>query len=121
MALFKFLNLGSIAKDDIVRTSLAWSGIFAALTILSFLYYYHLLPPLIPLFYSLVKGENQLSPKVFLTVIPVASFVFFLTHVFLTYNNFPGDKMFARIMSATSTLISFLFLIALVHILLLVL
>src|SRR5512138_2849520 len=95
--------LGSFARDQIIKFSLIWASIFTGLTLLLALYCYRLLPPFVPLFFSLVKGENQLAPRSFILVLPVSAFAFFIAHLFLAQTNFISDRMFSRILSATST------------------
>jgi len=82
--------------------------------------FYHRLPPIAPLFYSLARGEKQLAKKQFLIILPFASLTFFIVHTWLAKFNFSSDRMLARILATTSALISFLFLVSLAHIIIII-
>lgn len=110
------IPLKSFARDNIIRSSLIWSGLLSLISLLLNIIYYHRLPPITPLFYSLSRGESQLVSKQFLFILPITSIIFFLAHAWIAKINFPTDRMFARILSVTSSMISFLFFIALIHI-----
>ena len=110
----------SFARDNIIRTSLIWSGLLSFLSLILLAIFFQQLPPVVPLFYSLAKGESQLADKQFLFTLPLTSVIFFIAHSWLAKINYSTERMFARILSVTSAMISFLFFVALIHIILIV-
>jgi len=110
------IPIGSFARDNFIRNCLLVSAALIFFQLLHLLLMYSKLPPTAPLFYSLVKGENQLASKAFLAMLPFTNIIFFLTHTYLAKINFQLDRIFSRLVTASSVFISCLFTIALWHI-----
>lgn len=114
-------STNSFVRDSVVRSSFLLSFGLLLTSTLTLIYYYHRLPPVVPIFYSLVRGPEQLAKKPFLLALPLATLIFLITHIWLARIHSQSDRMFARILAVTSTLISFLFTIALFHVLIIIL
>lgn len=117
----QFIPLGSFIRDVVIRRGFIWSVLLLAINLIITGAFYHRLPPLLPMFYSLVRGEQQLANKPFILILPLAAAAFFTTHLILAKVNFDTDRMFSRILAMSSALISFLFTVALAHIIIIVL
>lgn len=116
----RLVSTKSFLKDKVIRNGFFLSGLFFLVSLTTLLLTYHKIPPVVPLFYSLVRGEQQLASKSFLSMLPATSFFFFTAHIWLSKINYSMDRLFARLLSLTSTIISFLFLVALLHIVIIV-
>ena len=112
----ELLNFTTFTKDSVIRNSLIWATIFWLANITSLAFVFKRLPPLVPFFYSLVRGENQLARKEFLFLLPTLSLVFISAHTIFSRINFDIDPVFSRIIQLSAWLISFLFTIAILHI-----
>ena len=102
------------------------SGFFVAIAFLvatagPIAWFYNKLPPVLPLFYSMVRGQQQLAEKQFILILPILSFVFFLTHLVFAWAHYSHDAVFARIMTISAGLGTFVFAVATWHILLIAL
>lgn len=80
---------------------------FAAFTIL---------PPQIPLWYSIAIPEQQLVPKISLALFPVGMFLVTVIHTLIINKLRTMDATIIKIFSFGTTLVIFLFLVGLVHI-----
>lgn len=95
---------------------MALTGILLTYQLFYLLLSYSRIPPVVPFFYSLTKGENQLAGKNFLFILPLASMIFFFTHIYLAKTNYSLDRFFARTITVSSTIVTLLITIALAHI-----
>ncbi len=115
-----YISSKSFLKDTIIKRGFLFAFLFTLAAISLLAYYYSSLPPQAPLFFSVARGEQQLTNKQFLLMLPILSLTFLITHIWLAKINYTNDKMFSRIMSVTATMVTFLFMIALLHIILIV-
>ena len=104
-----------------VRRALIISGSMWLLMVAGILLSFQSLPPIVPLFYSLVRGEQQLAAKSWLFLLPVLALVFGIVHVWLGKYFFGVDRLLSRMAMMSLVLMVFLFLVALGHILIIVL
>lgn len=107
-------------RDKIIRAGLVWSVGLWFLSSVSLGVLYHRLPPQVPLFYSLVEGSAQLAPRNILVTLPIASLIFILAHAWIARISYDLDITFARITAVTSIVVTFLFTLALMHIIMIV-
>ncbi len=75
-----------------------------------------ILPPQIPLWYSLAIPEQQLVPKMFLILFPIFMLILTTTHTLIIGKLRTMDATIIKIFSFGTTLAIFLFFIALIHI-----
>lgn len=78
---------------------------------------YTSLPPVVPLFYSLAKGPQQLANKEFLFMLPTISFLFISSQAVLAWLMHQQDLVYARIMGLSAGAVGLLFSLALWNIL----
>lgn len=76
------------------------------------------LPPVVPLFYGLPSGTDQLVSSIFLVVAPVSSLIITLINILIS--NLIKDIFLKRALIISSVFVSLLFAITLVKIVLLV-
>lgn len=74
------------------------------------------LPPQIPLWYSLPLAELQLAPKMYLLLLPCLMLTIALLHAIIIGKLRTMDATIIKIFSFGTTLVIFLFFIALTHI-----
>lgn len=109
--------LNSFFRDPIIKNSTLISLILFGLSSLVLAFTYHRLPPVIPLFYSLTKGEKQLAPKPYIFFLPTTNILLIFAHTWICRLSFNQDRMFTRVISSASTIVTILFSVALIHIL----
>jgi len=76
------------------------------------------LPPVVPLFYGLPVGSDQLIPSIGLTIAPIAGLTIALINIFLS--NLTRDTFLKKTLIVSSAFISLLVAIAVIKIILLV-
>ena len=108
-------------NDDIVKKGMQWSLIFWLISIVFLLISFYRLPPVVPLFYSLIRGESQLAPKLALLLLPIFNTISLAIHFFVTRRYFQTDRTLSRLASLSSTLISFMFALGIIHVIIIVL
>jgi len=113
----KLEKFSSFDKDPVIRTSFIVASLGWLATTLGIGWFYNQLPPILPLFYSIARGEQQLAQKQFITLLPVLSLVFLITHIVFAWTSYTQDMVFARIMTISATLMVFMFAVAGIHIL----
>lgn len=77
---------------------------------------YSKIPPVVPLFFSLLRGEDQLARKEVLVLLPTVGIFLVGSHLLLTKISYDIDPMFARLVAASSVLVTFLLTLSLVQI-----
>lgn len=82
---------------------------------------YLLLQPVIPLFYSLVNQENQLVPKLWVAVFPVAGIFIYIAHGILIKKLEKSELLAAQMLAWATVIVEILFVIALTRIFLIIL
>lgn len=111
----------SFTQDPVVRRGFLLAGGLWLTSTLTLAWNYTSLPPIIPLFYSLIRGPLQLAEKPFILVLPIMSLVFLLAQLVFAWVNYDQDMVFARIMSLSAGVGVFIFSVAIWHILWIVL
>lgn len=94
------------------------SGALSALSIVAVIGLRSYLPPVVPLFYGLPSGVNQLVPTLGLLIVPITSLAITTLNIFLT--KFTKDLFFKMTLIVASTFISVLTAITIFKIILLV-
>lgn len=74
------------------------------------------LPKQVPLWYSLAILEQQLVPKIYLAIFPLSMVLICLSHTAIINSLRQMDTSIVKIFSFGTTLVAFLILIGLVHI-----
>lgn len=92
--------------------------ILNTIIILAIFFLQSYLPPVVPLFYGLPKGADQLAPSIVLTVPPVVAITTILISVLLI--SITKDDFTKKILIATSAITTLLSLITVIKITLLV-
>lgn len=90
-------------------------ALLLTISIISILEYF-LLPPQIPLWYSLSRPEQHLVPKIWIMIFPLGGSAIALLHTLIINKLRFMDATIIKIFSFGTTLILFLFLVSLVHI-----
>jgi hypothetical protein len=78
------------------------------------------LPPVVPLYYSLPWGEEQLAPKMALVVFVCAFSIFYLGNTLGAYFLLPRSKFLSHLLLSGATLVTLLTGITILEIVLLV-
>ena len=107
-------------KDPVIRNGFIGGFILLIIDVGLLAWYYQLMPPVIPLFYSLTRGAQQLAEKPFVVILPIMTAVFLLTHMILAWLNYTHDMVFARVMGLSASVVSFIFTVAVIHVIYLV-
>lgn len=79
--------------------------------IISFVYLafrFSLLPPEVPLWYTLPWGKSQLAPSIYLWLIPISLSVIFILDFFLAISIFKTEKFLINLLTWEGLLISLL-------------
>lgn len=117
----KKVEILKFKEDEVIRNGFAVAVLFWFASAVSLWWAYRYIPPVVPFFYSMTRGANQLANKPFLVLIPVFAFALLITHALLAWLQFEQDPVFARVMAVSATAVSFIFAVALGHILFIVL
>lgn len=110
-------KFSSFDRDPVIRNGFILAGLFWLASAGSIAWLYRWLPPVLPLFYSMTRGQLQLAEKPYLLLLPILSLVFLLTHFIFSWLNYSQDMVFARIMTISASLGTFVFAVAVGHIL----
>lgn len=115
-----FLKIRKVFEDDIASLSLK-TVIFVFITFLIIsIWKWNLLPPKIPLLYSLPRGEEQLvTPQVFI-LIPVSALCLFIINLFLSSFYFQKEKLVMKILMSIAVISAILLLITYIKIIFLI-
>jgi hypothetical protein len=117
----KLVKYNSFYQDPVVRNGLLFALVLWLSSSLSLVWYYQFLPPVVPMFYSLVRGSTQLADKPFVAVLPIMSFTFLITHAIFAWVNYSQDMVFSRVMTLSASLGVFICSVAVWHMLWIVL
>ena len=93
---------------------------FTALSILAIAWRWNRLPPMVPLWYSLPWGTSQLSPPIFLIILPIGALAIYFINLLLSMYVTAEYLIFTQILYLSSFVFSCLSLITLIKILFLV-
>lgn len=78
------------------------------------------LPPQLPLFYSLPRGEDQLVVPLILFILPISSLVIFFLHLVVSIRLSATQRLASQIMIISASIISAILLITFINIIYLV-
>lgn len=117
----KLIHFDSFWKDPVIRLGIAAFLILWLSSTGMLAWWFGSLPPVVPFFYSMIRGPLQLAEKRFLFLLPLMSLVFSITHLIFARLYYTSDLVFSRIMVVSTALGSFLFAVAIWHILWIVL
>lgn len=78
--------------------------------------YFFIGPPEVPLFYSLARPEQQLTPKAFIFILPVVSGLFIFLHVVLIKILHEYDALLLALFAWVTVIIQVLLTIAFIRI-----
>lgn len=108
-------------KDPLILKGLVWGALFWLVGTIVLAVVYSRLPPIVPLFYTQIRGESQLGSKQFLALLPTFSFLALIVHFYIAKITTDSDRMFSRLITLTGTFISILYFVGLAHILIITL
>jgi hypothetical protein len=109
-------SLGSFWQGKVNAKIFRWNLIFI-ITQIAFLFWkFNLLPPQIPLYYSLPWGKSQLTQASLLFILPTISLILLLINNLFAISLIKTSLLLSRILLAISLIFSFLSLVALIHI-----
>jgi len=94
--------------------------LFLSIQLAIIAFYWHRLPPQLPLFYSRPWGEEQLANPAALLFLPTTSLTLFLINLFFASSAPKEEKLLQKILTSASTIFSLLCLITLIQIIKLV-
>ncbi len=95
-----------------LRTPFLLSFLCTCVVFLSFLIFYVILQPVVPIFYSLSQPENYLAPKEWLLVFPVTSFLITFVHLYLLHYLRQYEKVIQQLFAWMTVLMQVLLMIA---------
>lgn len=105
-----------IWSDDVIRRSvLVFAGILILFIIL-FIIKFRDLPPQLPLFYSLPRGNDQLASPILLAILPICSLIIEIINLIISLSIFAKEKLLARILMITGSFTSLLLFITFIKI-----
>lgn len=105
---FKFEKFETSKKDNIFKTFLILWLAPLVLTLIYILFYFRNLPAQIPLFYSRLWGESQLTARLYIFLPITGTFLLGIFNFSLAASFHSKDKIFSYLLSGTMILLSFL-------------
>lgn len=109
-------NLGIFWQEKINSRILRWNIIFIIIQITFLFWKFNLLPPQVPLYYSLPWGESQLAQASLLFIFPTISLILLLINHLFAISLSKTSLLLSRILLIISLIFSFLSLVAILHI-----
>lgn len=116
----KFGAVKFMLKDKLISRFTKGFAISMAIFLTIGILKWQRLPPQIPLFYSLPRSPDQLTPSIFILILPILSIIFFAVNFAVAYHFYQKEKLASIILIATATIVSFLSLIAFIKIVFLI-
>lgn len=92
--------------------------IFSVMLALVIIFFLSLLPPKLPLFYSLPWGEGQLATHQQILIIPASISLITLLNLFVSWQLHPSQSFFKRILLLSSIIITLILCTTLIKIVL---
>lgn len=90
-------RLRFIWNDFLIKKLLRLSGLVFFLFIVIFILKFNDLPPQLPLFYSLPRGNEQLGNPILLLLLPILSVLVLLINTVISLFIYKREKLLARI------------------------
>lgn len=109
-------NLGNFWQERANTKIFRWNLIFIITQIVFLFWKFNLLPPQVPLYYSLPWGESQLTQASLLFLLPTISLILLLINHLFAISLTKISLLLSRLLLSISLVFSFLSLIALFHI-----
>lgn len=109
-------SLKNFVKDQIIRLMLKVYSVILLTFIIVGVWKWNILPPQLPLFYSLPRSADQLGTPPLLLMLPVFSLISFISSFFLATVISEKEKLCSVLLVICSTVVSFLLLITFVQI-----
>ena len=107
MKLFSKNNLTLVSQERLFRIPIVISSLLLLIAVV-FLFAWQRLPPQLPLFYSLPRGEEQLGSKLSFFLLPLISFFVGIINLFLAMTIFEQYPFASKLLLWTSLAVSFL-------------
>lgn len=98
-------------QDRFILTTARFYGLSVLIFAAILIWKWNHLPPELPLFYSLPRGEEQLGSMYSLLLIPGISLTIFVLHTFAGIWIFNEEKLAARILMSSALFISLILLV----------
>lgn len=109
-------NLGKFWQARANTKIFRWNLIFIIAQIGFLFWKFNLLPPQVPLYYSLPWGESQLAQTSLLFLLPTISLILLLINHLFAITLTKTSLLLSRLLLSISLIFSFLSLIALLHV-----
>jgi|WetSurMetagenome_2_1015567.scaffolds.fasta_scaffold620754_2 hypothetical protein len=109
-------NLGNFWQGKTNAKIFRWNLIFIISQITFLFWKFNLLPPQVPLYYSLPWGGSQLTNASLLFILPTISLILLLINHLFAISLTKISLLLSRLLLSISLVFSFLSLIALLHI-----
>lgn len=103
-------------RDSIIKKSILLVFFVQILFILIFILKFNDLPPQLPLFYSLPRGNEQLGNPILLLILPLLALFIEITNIGLSIYTYQTEKILSRILMIMSTFISIILFITFIKI-----
>lgn len=110
-------GLKSLLRDSVIRKSIYLVVFIVILFIIILLIKYPNLPPQVPLFYSLSRGNDQLANPIFLLILPLSSILIEMINGIISISLYEKDYLTARILMILSSFVSIILFITFIKIL----
>lgn len=103
-------------RDKYILISIIFSLSTCLIIVALFTYYYRLLPPQIPLFYSLAWGQSELADKQQFLLLPIIAVLITLTNVFVSSQIHSSHAVIKKILTGSLFLINLIILVTAIRI-----
>ena len=113
-------KIKALLRDRLILYLVQFFGIVMIFYISVLLIKWNMLPPQLPLYYSLPRSADQLGTPLLLLLLPILSVVFFVIHLGLSAYFYPKELLASRILMITSSVVALIFFIAFIKIILLI-
>lgn len=110
----------SLRLPQSVRTPFLISYLFGAISSFLAFGYYTLLPPVIPLFYTLAESAAQLVPKGWVFLFPTMAVLIGFFHTIIVQRLHEHGRVMARLFALATVVTQLLLMVSLIRILLIV-
>lgn len=104
-------ELISLAKDPLVKRLLILFVLIIIMFTVILIWRWNMLPPQMPLFYSLPRSEDQLGTPLMFLLLPLLSIILFVFNFLLAIILYKNERLACTILIITATVLSFLLFI----------
>lgn len=113
-------KISTLLKDQTIQKMIKLFGTFLLCFIIVSIWKWSVLPPQLPLFYSLPKGPDQLGTPYHLLLLPVLVLVLFVVHLLLAAYLYSRKRLAALLLIVIALVCCLLLLITYIKIIFLV-